>query len=148
MEPVSLSLGIIPLLGGSIKLYRASRSRLKTFHHYSREVDRVRRQFERQRQFFLNEVHLALRLIIEDESLVQEMVDNGDHLRWRSQSLERTMLDRFNANNCQVLNGIVDDIGKTISAVQEGLECFDCLEEARRKVSPQIHTPLPFSTLP
>jgi hypothetical protein len=95
----------------------------------------VRKQFERQRQFFLNEVHLALQLVIDDESLVQEMVDNGNHLQWRSRSLERAMLDRFNANNCQVLNEIVDDIGKTISTVQEGMKCFDCLEEARQKVT-------------
>lgn len=134
MEPVSLSLGVIPLLGGSIKLYRASQSRLRTFRHYSREVDRVRKEFERQRQFFVNEVHLSLRLVIEDESLVQEMVDDGNHLQWRSRSLERTMSDRFDANNCQVLNEIVDDIGKTISAVKDGLECFDCLEDARREV--------------
>ncbi len=134
MDPVSLSLGIIPLLGGSIKLFRASQSRLKTFRHYSREVDRVRKQFERQRQFFLNEVHLALRLAIDDESLVQDMVDDGHHLQWQSRSLERTMLERFKANNCQVLNEIVNDIKNTISATQEGLECFECLEEARREV--------------
>lgn len=44
------------------------------------------------------------------------------------------MSDRFNANNCQVLNEIVEDIGKTITAVKEELECFDCLEDARRQV--------------
>lgn len=138
MEPVSLSLGIIPLIGGSIKLYKASRSRLRVFRHYSGEVDRVRKQFDRQRQFFLNEVHLALRLVIEDESLVQDMVENGDHLYWQRQSLERAMLDRLNANNCQVLKEIAADIGKTIGNVEKELECFECLEEARREASAPI----------
>lgn len=139
MDPASLSLGLIPIIGGSIKLYRASQSRLKTFRHYSGEVNRVRKQFERQRQFFLNEVHLALRLVVDDESLVREMVDDGNHPQWKSQSLGRTMLQRLNENNCEVLNEIVGDIGKTIKDVKEGLKCFDCLEEARREVRPQHH---------
>ncbi|KAK3390129.1 hypothetical protein B0H63DRAFT_507537 [Podospora didyma] len=136
MDPISLSLGIIPLIGGSIKMYRASQSRLRAFRHYSREIDRVRKQFERQRQFFLNEVHLSLRLVVDDEALVEEMVDDGEHPKWQSRSLEDAMVDRFHANNCRVLNEIVDDIGKTINSVQEGLECFDCLEEARHKNEP------------
>lgn len=133
MDPVSLTLGIVPLIGGSIKLYRASHSRLKAFRHYSREVDRVQKQFERQRLFFLNEIHLTLRLVIEDESLVRDMVENGEHPSW-NRKLESAMLEAFKPNSCQVLNEIVEEIGKAITSIQEGLECFSCLEQARFKV--------------
>jgi len=141
MDPVSLTIGIVPLLGGSIKLFRASQSKFRAFRHYSREVDRIRKQFERQRQFFLNEIHLALRLVLDDESLIRQMVGDGGHPKWHSEGLETLLIDRFHANNCHVLNEIVDEIGKTITAIQEGLECFSCFEEeARQKVSipPQI----------
>ncbi|KAK4442280.1 hypothetical protein QBC34DRAFT_453209 [Podospora aff. communis PSN243] len=52
MEPVSLALGIIPVLGGSVKIYKSTHSKLKNFRHYSREVDRVRKLFDRQKHFF------------------------------------------------------------------------------------------------
>ncbi len=133
MEAVSLSLGIIPLI---IKLYRSSRSRFKVFRHYSREVGRVEKQFDRQRLFFLNEIHFTLRLVIDDESLLRDMVGNGDHPQWQSPSLERAMLDHFNANNCQALKEITAEIGETINAVQEGLECFKELKESRLEVRP------------
>lgn len=137
MDPVSLTIGIVPLLGGSIKLFRASQSKFRAFRHYSREVDRIRKQFERQRQFFLNEIHLALRLVLDDdELLIRQMVGDGEHPKWHdTEGLEAVLIDRFHANNYQVLNEIIDEIGKTITAIQEGLECFSCLEEARYEVS-------------
>lgn len=134
MEPVGLALGIIPLVGGSLKVYKSTYSRLKTFRHYSREVDRVRKNFDRQRHFFLNEVHLVLRLVLEDESLVQDMIDDGAHKKWKSSSLEDSMADRL-GNNAQSLKDIIEDIGTIIGDVEKGLECFSGLDKERLEVS-------------
>lgn len=132
MDPISLTIGIIPLIGGSIKLYKASHSGFRVFRHYSREVDRVRKQFERQRQFFLNEVHLTLRLILsDDEPLIRAMVEDGEHPNWQSRPLDDAMLECFRARNCRVLNEIIQDIGETITAIQEELQCFTSLEAAQ-----------------
>ncbi|KAF7553374.1 hypothetical protein G7Z17_g3656 [Cylindrodendrum hubeiense] len=130
MDPVSLVLGIVPLLGGALKVYKSTYSKLKTFRHYSREVDRVRKHFDRQRQFFLNEIHLVLRLVLDDEALVQDMIDDGVHKKWKSLSLETAMVDCF-GNNSQSLKEIIEDIGTIIDNVQKGLECFSCLDEER-----------------
>jgi len=136
MDPISLTIGIIPLIGGSVKLYKASHSGFRVFRHYSREVDRMRKQFERQRQFFLNEVHLTLRLILsDDEPLIRAMVEDGEHPKWQSLSLDNAMLECFRARNCRVLNEIIQDIGETITAIQEELQCFTSLEAAQCTVS-------------
>ncbi|KAI1860684.1 uncharacterized protein JN550_011409 [Neoarthrinium moseri] len=55
MDPVSLTLAVLPLLGAAIKTYGALRQKLKIYGHYAREIRRVRKQVERQQQFFHNE---------------------------------------------------------------------------------------------
>lgn len=144
MDPVSLTVGVVPLLGGSLKVYKSTYSKLKTFRHYSREVDRVRKHFDRQRQFFLNEVHLVLRLVLDDESLVQDMVEDGRHEKWKSPSLDNDMVDRL-GDNTRSLKEIIEDIQVIITNLQKGLECFNCLDEEKQHVriataSPTIRT--------
>lgn len=140
MDPVSLALGIVPLLGGSLKVYKSTYSKLKTFRHYSREVDRVRKHFDRQRQFFLNEVHLVLRLVLDDEALVQDMVEDGTHKKWKSRSLETDMVDRL-GDNIRSLKEIIEDIQVVINDLQKGLECFNCLDEERLQVRVATDSP-------
>ncbi|KAF5974208.1 hypothetical protein FCOIX_8414 [Fusarium coicis] len=130
MEPVSLALGIIPIVGGSLKAYKSIHSKLKTFRHYSREVDRVRKYFDRQRQFFLNEVHFVLRMALDDEVLVQEMVADGAHSEWHSHRLESAIVESF-GDNSGALMEIFEDVRTIINDVQMALECFSCLEEVR-----------------
>ncbi|KAK1759053.1 hypothetical protein QBC47DRAFT_336709 [Echria macrotheca] len=132
MDPVSLTLGIVPILGGSVKLYKSAHSKLKIARHFSREVDRIRRQFDRQKQFFLNEIRLLLRLVLDDESLIQEMVADGGHERWQSPRLNRALLDRL-GDNCCVLEEVAEDVTKIINHAEEGLECFDRLEAVRER---------------
>jgi hypothetical protein len=134
MEPVSLALGIVPILGGSLKLYKSAHSKLKTARHFSREVDRIRRQFERQKQFFLNEIRLLLQLVLDDESLVQEMVNDGAHDKWHSIRLDTSLRNRL-AENCTVLEEIAEDVTNAINDAEAELECFDYLEDVREKVS-------------
>jgi hypothetical protein len=69
------------------------------------------------------------------------MVDDGAHEKWRSARLDTALHDRL-GENCSLLEEIAEgitkiaeDITKTAKGAEEGLECFDCLEEAREKVS-------------
>ncbi|KAK3323034.1 hypothetical protein B0H66DRAFT_590641 [Apodospora peruviana] len=135
MEPVSLVLGVIPLIGVSVKGYKKTHAKLKDFRHYSREIDRIRRHFERQRQFFLNEIHLILRLALSEEPeehLVEELIDDGAHPLWHSSRLETAFVARFQTN-CKTLKDIAEDISGIINDTEMGLECFEILEQARQK---------------
>ncbi|KAI0008188.1 hypothetical protein F4779DRAFT_588204 [Xylariaceae sp. FL0662B] len=132
MEPVSLALGVLPLLGGALKLYKATDAKLKIFRHYSREIDRLQKQFERQRQFFLNETHLVLRIAVGDESQVRQMVDDGEHPKWCSPSLSND-IEQSLGENCRFITEIIEDIGNGIKQWQEGLACFRCLEEQKQE---------------
>jgi hypothetical protein len=135
MDPISLTLGIIPLLGGSLKMYKSTYAKLKLFRHYSREVDRVRRQFTRQKQFFSNEICLLLKFTLHDDSLVSDMVRNDGHHSWHSVSVEMRMKRYFGADNCSVLKDIVQEVGQIITESEKELECFDCLKKQQRKVN-------------
>ena len=64
MDPVSLTLGILPLAGGVIKIYKVVRSKLKIFCHYSSEIKKLRKRFELQRNYFLNELELLIHLVL------------------------------------------------------------------------------------
>jgi hypothetical protein len=44
MEPVSLAIGIIPLVGAAVTGYKVTRKKLKSFRQYARGVQRVREQ--------------------------------------------------------------------------------------------------------
>ncbi len=138
MEPVSLALGILPLLSEVLKLYNATNSKLKIFRHYSRAIDRARKQFERQRQFFLNETNLVLRLANINTCEVREMVGDLDHPEWCSPDLKNDLEQCLGRNNALIV-GIIEDIEYIITQWQEGMECFQCLEEQRQEVSPYEH---------
>ncbi|KAI8716924.1 hypothetical protein NCS52_00987000 [Fusarium sp. LHS14.1] len=88
MEPVSLALGILPVIGGSIGAYKAAVSKLKIFCHYSREVKRLRQRFDLQRVVFLNEAELLLSDVLRDRALAKSMVDGEGQSRWDDSKLE------------------------------------------------------------
>ncbi|KAH7127770.1 hypothetical protein B0J13DRAFT_453946 [Dactylonectria estremocensis] len=60
------------------------------------------------------------------------MIDDGAHKKWKSSSLEASMIDRL-GDNSQSLKDIIEDIGTIISDVEKGLECFSGLDKERFK---------------
>lgn len=134
MEPVSLALGVLPLLGVAVKGYRAIRKKSKVFSHYSREVKQVHKSLDWQREIFFHEIHLLIRPILDDDSLIDEMIKNPEHLEWRADGLEvdmRKLLGR-SYDTCEE---IIGDIGAAIQHLEDQLECFDDLTARLYKVS-------------
>ncbi|KAK4445572.1 hypothetical protein QBC34DRAFT_441598 [Podospora aff. communis PSN243] len=98
MDPASLTLAVLPLVAGAVKGYKAGRSRFKTFCHYSSDIERIRKIFGGQRDYFLNEVELLLRLVLENHSTVKAMMRDIDHVEWRTSSLERKLDEKLGRN--------------------------------------------------
>ncbi|KAI8631337.1 hypothetical protein F5Y19DRAFT_27279 [Xylariaceae sp. FL1651] len=76
MEPVSLAVGLIPLIGAAVTGYRSTRKKLKSFCRYSRGVQRIREQLLVQQTIFLNETRLFLRLIVDNDIDARELLRN------------------------------------------------------------------------
>ncbi|KAI1339013.1 hypothetical protein F5Y15DRAFT_89659 [Xylariaceae sp. FL0016] len=132
MDPVSLTLAILPLVGGTCKAYGGLHRRLKGFCHYSREVRRARKQFDRQRHFFRNEVHLLVRAAFEDDATIESMLDNPSHDLWKSQELERSLKKHLEKNYDAFLE-VIEDIGSLNEELAEFMECFHEIEQQRRE---------------
>jgi len=133
MDPVSITLGVLPLVGGAIKSYKAVHKKLKIFRHYSREVRQVQKQLERQSHFFVNEIHLLLRQALEDERSIQLMIKHAHHPRWRSNALEAGMQAML-GEGYRVCQDVIEELGSTIESLQDALSCFDGLAAECRQV--------------
>jgi hypothetical protein len=127
MDPVSLTLGILPLLCGAIKGYGLLHKKLKVFCHYSRDVRRVRKHFDRQRQFFHNETHILLRRALDEELTVECMLDDASHATWESRELEAAFR-RLLAKNYDTCLDIIEEINAGIEELQQEMECFTQVE--------------------
>lgn len=133
MDPVSLTLGILPLVGNAINVYKSVRSKFKIFCHYSAEVERIRKLFGAQRVYFLNEVELVLRLVSQDQILIKEMMKDPAHSQWRAHGLERK-LEAILGRNLPLLKDVVEDIGESTTTLQKAFKCFLPLEEEKERV--------------
>ncbi len=133
MDPVSLTLGILPLVGGAIDIYKTVRSKFKVFCHYSAEVERVRKLFAGQRDYFLNEMELVLRLIMQDHGTVKNMMKNPRHSQWRAADLEEKLKAKLE-RNLDSFRDMVEDITEAMTKLQEAFRCFDLLEMEQVKV--------------
>ncbi|KAJ4195356.1 hypothetical protein NW767_009670 [Fusarium falciforme] len=132
MEPVSLALGILPVIGGSIGAYKATVSKLKIFCHYSREVKRLRQRFDLQRVVFLNEAELLLSDVLRDKALAKSMVDGEGQSRWDDSSLEASVRDHM-GRSLDSFKDVMEEIDTTMTEFQEGLDCFKQLEAEKQE---------------
>ncbi|KAI0856731.1 hypothetical protein F4860DRAFT_491810 [Xylaria cubensis] len=132
MDPISLTLAILPLAGGTIKVYGGLHKKFKTFCHYSREVSRARKRFDRQQQFFRNEIHLLIRHVLKDECAIQTMLDNPSHNKWESQELEDGLKEHLGQNYGICLDTI-EEISSSNEELVEIMECFNSIESQRQK---------------
>ncbi|KAL7807032.1 hypothetical protein V8C44DRAFT_338179 [Trichoderma aethiopicum] len=132
MDPVSLTLGILPMVGNAVNVYKSVRAKFKVFCHYSAEVERIRKKFGAQRDYFLNEVELVLRLVLQDQDVIKDMMKDPAHDHWKATSLERK-LEAVLGRNMTSLTDIVNDITASMAALQKAFQCFTPLEEEQKR---------------
>ncbi|KAK4069219.1 hypothetical protein Trihar35433_5798 [Trichoderma harzianum] len=132
MDPLSVSYGILPMVGNSVNVYKSVRAKFKIFCHYSAEVERIRKLFGAQRDYFLNEIELVLRLVLQDQDIVKSMMKDPAHTEWHAHSLEKK-LEALLERNLMSLIDIVNDIDDSISTLQKAFKCFAPLEEEQKR---------------
>ncbi|KAI0411104.1 hypothetical protein F5X98DRAFT_358011 [Xylaria grammica] len=131
MDPVSLTLAVLPLVGGALKTYGILHKKFKSVRHYSREIHRARKNVDQQRQFFRNEVHLLVRPALEDESILESMLDDFSHEMWCSTKLEDAIKKALKWNYTSCLE-IIEEIGTLNTELEEQMRRFDVLEQQQQ----------------
>lgn len=146
MDVASIALALPPLLGIAIQACKSAHKKFKIFRHYSREIARLRKHFERQQHFFVNECYLLLRSAIDNEAIIEAMLDDAEHSRWQGKWLESRLRQGL-AKNYLVCHDIVEDIRAAMEELQSEFCCFDELASRRRKVSFDLSRPITKSIL-
>ncbi|KAK6849391.1 hypothetical protein PG995_013224 [Apiospora arundinis] len=132
MDPVSIVFAVLPLLGGAMKAYSSVRKKCKTICRFSRELSRLRGQLKRQHQIFINESHLLIRMIVDDEAAIQRMLEDPHHANWSSKELD-TSLKRFLARSYDSYLNIVEEVRDSGQELEKGLSEYERLASARQK---------------
>jgi hypothetical protein len=133
MDPASLSFAILPLALTAIKGYRVLHKRMKIFCHYSREIRRLRKHLDRQRQFFHNELHLLIHVAVSDDLLVEHMIEDCQHEKWHCQDLESSLRSSLGKNYDTCLE-VIEEIHSTLQELEDEMKCFDQVESHRQDV--------------
>ncbi|KAH8702245.1 hypothetical protein BGW36DRAFT_290100 [Talaromyces proteolyticus] len=125
-DPVSLVLGITPLVVGAINVYSTIHAKFKTYRKYSREILRLNRQLEIQRRVFLNECHFLLRLVVTDERTIWAMLSNTRHDEWASRSIDQQWR-RYLDENYDTCLKIVEEINEKLEELGVKFNHFDSI---------------------
>ncbi|KAK9422890.1 putative Prion-inhibition and propagation HeLo domain-containing protein [Seiridium unicorne] len=132
MDPISLTLGILPLLGAAVKAYIAINEKIKICRHYCREIRRVRAAFEGQKSIFLNEVHLLIQPAVKDNRFVDGMLKDPAHPKWTCKVLAGDLRKALAGSYDSCMNTIAA-IGEEIEELEESLQDFAKFIQKRNK---------------
>ncbi|KLU90128.1 hypothetical protein MAPG_09094 [Magnaporthiopsis poae ATCC 64411] len=134
MDPLSITTSVLALLGICIKTYSTLGEKLKIFRHYSREAKRIQTKHHCQAHIFRNEIHHLLRLACsDDESMIEEMLDDGEHLQWQSTLLQRKLRLALGKKGEGKFKDVIENIRTSFSELQDDLKCFDSLLGRQRE---------------
>lgn len=124
MDPLSITLGVLQLTGTAIKVSSLIYKKLKIFRNYSREVGRVLKAVDRQRQNFLHEIHLLLRHAGQNDEDIEIMLLDSESPLWKSENLDMGVNKALGQSTDTCLD-IVEEIVSTLKSLQSDLCSFD-----------------------
>ncbi|KAI3324278.1 hypothetical protein HD806DRAFT_494603 [Xylariaceae sp. AK1471] len=139
MEPVSLAIGIIPLIGAAVTGYKATRRKLKSFRQYARGVQRIREQLIVQQTSFQNESLLFLRLVTDSDLEARGLLRTLNTLEPAIQAhledqWKKRLTDSYEA--CRLL---YTDVLTTNNELQKLLEPFEHSDITPQNISEKAH---------
>lgn len=66
------------------------------------------------------------------------MLDDAEHSRWKSRELQLGLETAF-GDSLDACRDTIEEIGSTLRSLQDGLCCFDEIENLCPKVSPRVY---------
>ncbi|KAI1427617.1 hypothetical protein F5Y12DRAFT_142556 [Xylaria sp. FL1777] len=118
-DPVSLALGIAPLVLSAVKGLKAVRSRFKILRGHDRELRRLRRSFTTQAHIFLDECHLLLQQVADPDDVVFMLEDDQSEL-WSDPILDDKLKEHL-GRKYEDVKDTIEEIHNQIKTLDEGL---------------------------
>lgn len=131
VEVVGLFLGVLPVVIEAVKAYHTTCEKIQIFRHYSREVERILKQFRVRQRMFLNECHLLLQLVVDDDG-TKAMLGDFEHSLWRDKDLNN-QLNNYLSDSYKSCKDIMEDTQTILEDVGEELRCFDVITSEKLK---------------
>lgn len=145
-DPVSITLGVIPLIGAAIKSYTVVHKKFTTFVHYSSKLRRFQKRFKLYRRVFENECHLLLRFALDDEAVTDLMRADLAHKTWTDSSVDNSLKRQF-GDNYESCIDTLQDICKAVDDIAEEFGSFDVLAEQQLEVRQKRWSDTEFAVL-
>ncbi|KAI0443963.1 hypothetical protein F4803DRAFT_281702 [Xylaria telfairii] len=118
-DPISLALGIAPLVLSAVKGLKAVRSRFKILRSHDRVLRRLRRNFTTQSHVFLDECHLLLQQVADPDDVVFMLEDDQNKL-WSDPSLDIKLGEHL-GRKYEAVKETIEEIHNQIKTLDEGL---------------------------
>jgi len=134
VEVAGLVLGILPILVEALKAYSSAAEKIHTFRHVSREIGRIQRRFQTQKQLFKNECFHLLSLVVDEDDAAWEMLANKSHALWQDPGLDGKMRKRLCGDNFRTCQDLLSDINEALKDIGDAIKCFDILAASKPDV--------------
>ena len=132
-EVVLGSVGVVPVLVESIRVFKKIYRAIKTAKRLAKEVESAKIDFEIQQGRFLNESILILQLIGEDGVVSRKMVGDPFHEGWNSQMVEERMRDNL-LDSYKLYMKILARVRNIQEEIYEQMRPYDIVRIQKAKV--------------
>ncbi|KAK4097714.1 hypothetical protein N658DRAFT_265360 [Parathielavia hyrcaniae] len=123
-DPISLGLGITPLVIAALKGAKHTKSKIRLVQHHKKELSRVRKRFTTQLSNFRDECQLLLQDARVLPDIAAQMVDDDSHDHWAGDDLECQIRDSLGRKYLEVQE-VTKEIRDQITKMDEELSVFD-----------------------
>ncbi|PWY87812.1 hypothetical protein BO94DRAFT_556302 [Aspergillus sclerotioniger CBS 115572] len=130
MDPVSLILGITPLVIEAIKIYRVIHSKCKAYRQSSKLLKRLHTHVDTQKCLFLNECHFLLRLVMDDDVSIRAMLADELHAGWNAGWLNQQWRQHLDLHY-DTCTRIVEEVCGSLEELHHDLRQLDPIQEAQ-----------------
>ncbi|KAI0553263.1 hypothetical protein F4679DRAFT_580931 [Xylaria curta] len=118
-DPATLALGIAPLVLSAIEGFKNVRSRFRILRSHDRVLRRLRRSFTTQSHIFLDECHLLLLRVADQDAVISMLADDQSEL-WSDPSLDNKLKEHL-GRKFEDVQEIIEEIRAQLKALDEGL---------------------------
>ena len=129
LEVPGFAIGLLPILVETIKAYKLAAKKFHAFRNVSREVGRLQRRIQTQKQLFMNEcVHLLMP--VSDGRQAKDMLENDSHELWLDWKLENRLTAHLD-DSLKICQGLLLDIQATLKEIEDEFKSSYKISDAR-----------------
>lgn len=123
-DPISITLGVLPLIGGALKAYRSAHATIVLLRNSAKEIERLIGRLELEELKFKSGCELLLHAVFQNGSMLDTYKDDA----WNDLFLESKMKGRLQRHysGCQT---IVHDIKRALERLNVDLEYFKVIRQ-------------------